>query len=207
MNYSNSHGDTPLILAIKTQNAEAVKFLLCPTVNVNAENSRKKTALHYAVALNDKEIINKLLDYNASVSQVDSDGYTPIHTACKYGREELLRCMFQNSPEEAQKILSLPTNDGKTPLLVAKCALYYTKHIIKFLISQGSDLKRVDKYKNTVLHLYSDKDDVATCSEILCSPEGKALINQRNLNLETPLHIAASYGHYHTCYEIMEHLQ
>jgi len=90
---------------------------------------------------------------------------------------------------------------------VAKCALHYAKHIMKFLISQGSDLKRVDKYRNTILHLYSDKDDVATCSEILFTPEGKDLIKQRNLNLETPLHVAASYGHYHICYEIMEHLQ
>ena len=207
VNYSNSHGDTPLILAIKTQNAEVVEFLLRPTLNVNAKNSRKKTALHYAVASNDIEIANKLLDYNASVSQVDNDGYTPIHTACKYGREELLHRMFEKFPKEAQKILSQPTNDGKTPLLVAKCALHYAKRTVKFLISQGSDLKRVDKYRNTVLHLYSDKDDATTCSEILCSPEGQDLIKQRNLNLETPLHVAASYGHYHTCYEILEYLQ
>ena len=207
MNYSNSHGDTPLILAIKTQNAEVVKFLLRPTLNVNAKNSRKKTALHYAVASNDIEIANKLLDYNASVSQVDNDGYTPIHTACKYGREELLHHMFEKFPKKAQKILSQPTIDGKTPLFVAKCALRYSRRTVKFLISQGSDLKRVDKYRNTVLHLYSDKDDPTTCSEILCSPEGKDLIKQRNLNLETPLHVAASYGHYHTCYEILEHLQ
>ncbi|XP_065884360.1 transient receptor potential cation channel subfamily A member 1-like isoform X2 [Dysidea avara] len=205
VNSENVHGDTPLILAVKSQNVEVVRELVTVrSLKVNKTNVQKKTALHYAVASDSVEIVTELLDNDARVLQADHDGYTPIHTACKYGRYDLLVLMFKRNPEVEKVMIDQKTNDGKTPLLVAKCAFNYNAQTINYLITKGSNLASTDNHKNTILHLYSDTDDLATCKEILFRPGVRELLMETNFSLETPLHVVASYGHYHTCFEMLE---
>ena len=94
------------------------------------------------------------------------------------------------------------THDEKTPLLVAKSAVNYSLHNIQTLIKAGSEISVVDIYKNSILHLYSAEDDTSVYDDILDKDD--SLLSSTNCNLETPLHIAASYGHSDTCFYFME---
>lgn len=204
MNSENSKGDTPLILATRAKNNEVVRELCNDkSLKVNHKNIRGKTALHYAVALDHVEIADSLLKNGANVLEADNDGYTPIHTACKYGREKLLCVIFDKKLLEG---MVLTTNDGKTPLLVARCALNYSSLIIETLVKKGSDLTKVDHFRNTALHLFSNKDDADVCAAILytASELNVKLLEQKNINLEIPLHVAASFGHLKVCHCFME---
>lgn len=203
VNGANAKGDTPLILAAKLQNSELVmQMLKSRGVNINQQNTLGKSALHYAAGRNNTEIAIILLDHEASVLVEDKEGYTPVHTACKYGREEVLQLMLNKRTEVVKVLVAKVTHDGKTPLLVAKSALNYSLHNIQTLIYTGSKLSAVDRYKNSILHLYSAKDDVAIHEYIL--DKEPSLLNHTNYKLETPLHIAASCGHNETCLFYME---
>ena len=209
VNAENSKGDTPLILATKLKNYEVVE-VLCKqkSLKISHKNVRGKTALHYAVALNHAEIAFTLMQEGGSVLVADNHGYTPVHTACKYGREELLIFMFDklSSPIDSMTIVQLMTNDGKTPFLVARCALNYSIMIIKILIEKKSDLSTVDHFRNTALHLFGTKDDIDACTMILRRAKelNIELLKEKNINMETPLHVAASFGHLNVCRHFME---
>ena len=162
VNGENAKGETPLILAAKLQNAELVtQICKSPRLEINKRNSLGKSSLHYAAGSNNTEIVILLLDHEASVLVEDREGYTPVHTACKYGREEVLQLMLNKRTEMVKELMERVTRDGKTPLLVAKSALNYSLHNIQTLIYTGSKLSAVDRYKNSILYLYSAKDDVS----------------------------------------------
>ena len=193
-------------MAAKLQNFELVTEI-CDWEGVEKDkhNSLGKTALHYVASSNNIDVASKLLHHNAkALLEKDKEGgYTPVHIACKHGREEMLYLMINSYKTELQKpieeLMTIVTHDRKTPLLVAKCALPYPSHnIITLLIEIGSEVSAVDKYKNSMLHLYSAKDD-ANINEYILEKDS-SLLKCKNCNLETPLHIAASYGHSETCH-------
>ena len=204
VNAKNSKGDTPLILATKVNNHEVVKEL-CKnkSLEVNHKDIHGKTALHYAVALDHTKIADTLVKHSVtSVVVADNNGYTPLHTACKYGREKLLSDMLEgNSP-----YVDLQTKDGKTLLLVARCAVNHSKPIIDTLIKKGCNLQKVDHSRNTALHLFSSEDDDEVCTMILDEAKKMKidLLKQKNINFETPLHAAAASGHLKICQYFME---
>ncbi len=74
----NRH-QTPLILASRAQNIDAVIALVASGANVNARDDRQRTALHYAVEANDVNSVNVLLSCKAiEVNASDDDGQTPL---------------------------------------------------------------------------------------------------------------------------------
>ena len=203
MNVKNSKGDTPLILATRVKNHEVIKELCNnESLEVDYKNMHGKTALHYAVALNHAKIADTLMNHGGSVLVADNNGYTPLHTACKYGREKLLSDMLKRNSSN----VDLQTNDGKTLLLVARCAMNHSKLIIDTLIKKGCNVDKVDHAKNTALHLFSSEDDVEGCTTILSKAKTQniKLLERKNISLETPLHVAATFGHLNICEHFME---
>ena len=205
VNAKNSKGDTPLILATKANNYEVVKELCNnESLEVDHKNKHGKTALHYAVALNHAKIADTLVNRGGSALVADNNGYTPLHTACKYGRKKLLSDMLKRNSSDSH--VDLQTNDGKTLLLVARCAVNHSKPIIDTLIKKGCNLQKVDHSRNTALHLFSSEDDDEVCTTILDETKKMKidLLKQKNINFETPLHVAATFGHLKVCQCFME---
>ena len=202
-------------MATKVKNHDVVKELCThECLRVNHKNIYGKTALHYAVAFNLIEIVDSLLKCGANVLEADNDGYTPVHIACKHGRENMIVEMFaemipENTDVESEMtkaIVDSTTNDGKTPLLVARCAVNPSLVIVKMLIKKGSDLEMADHFGNTALHLFNSKDDVDSCTRIFNKARdlGIRLLMKKNISLEIPLHVAASLGHLKICSFFME---
>lgn len=193
-------------MATRFQSSEVVKRIcekqaLVQSV-IDKQNNLGRSALHYAAGNNNTEIAKILLNHNASVTIEDIEGYTPVHTSCKYGREEVLQLMLKQPAEIVTELMTKVTHDEKTPLLVAKSAVNYSLCNIQTLIKAGSEISVVDIYKNSILHLYSAEDDTSAYDDILDKDD--SLLSSTNCNLETPLHIAASYGHSDTCFYFME---
>ena len=200
VNTANKKGDTPLIYAVKFQLPEVVRMLAKMEINVNfsARNAIGTTALHYAAAFDNQEIAAILLQLNADVFIADRTGKTPVHTACKYGSRKVLKLIMDTNHDQVQKIVHNADLEGNTPLMLAKCALHFSRHNIELLMACGSKLLAFNHDHNRVLHFYSNVDDKEINENIL--HEEPTLLQHTNYDCETPLHIAAKFGHKDTCF-------
>ena len=70
--------DTPIILASRLGNLEAVEALLSGGMNADFTNNSGWTALHEAASKGHSHIISKLLEHNANPSTVDHDNRIPL---------------------------------------------------------------------------------------------------------------------------------
>ena len=88
INAKSSNGYTPLVMAILTHNAHAVKFLLSAGANIEERDSRSRTPLLKAVSLDaNEEIIRLLVENGADVNARDERGSAPLHGAATSGNK------------------------------------------------------------------------------------------------------------------------
>ncbi|GBM91405.1 Ankyrin-3 [Araneus ventricosus] len=84
-NLVNSNGETPLMVAVKDQQIEAVELLLWNKANPNVCNNVSETPLHVAFSLPPNSIEIQLLLSGASIYSVDKKGQTPLDILMKNG--------------------------------------------------------------------------------------------------------------------------
>ncbi|GBN70628.1 Ankyrin-3 [Araneus ventricosus] len=84
-NLVNSNGETPLMVAVKDQQIEAVELLLGNEANPNVCNNVSETPLHVAFSLPPNSIEFLLLLSGASIYPVDKKGQTPLDILIKNG--------------------------------------------------------------------------------------------------------------------------
>ena len=200
INAANGEGDTPLIYAVKFQLIKVIQFFTKMEVylDVNAKNATGTTALHYAAAIDNKEITTILLLLRADIFAANKSGKTPVHAACIYGSEKVLRLIMEMKQNVIRQIVCNVDDGGNTPLMMAKSALNYSTHNIELLIDCGSNINAFNQNHEHILHFYSSIDDKDTNENLLLKEQ--SLLLHKNYNLETPLHIAAKYGHKDTCF-------
>ena len=202
VNTTNKKGNTPLIYAVKYQLPSVIEVLINTNNfnSINACNDSGNTALCYAAAFDNKEIAERLLSLNADLFAADKTGDMAIHTACKCGSEKVLLLLL--SKDQDKRLVHAADANGNTPLMLAKSASVYSPNNIRLLISRGSNLMAFNHDHNRILHLYGSTDDKDINEDIL--QKEPSLLSHKNYDLETPLHVAAKYGHATTCFYYCE---
>jgi len=200
VNAPNKKGNTPLIYAVKCQLPDVIDLLTNADTfsGVNACNNNGNTALCYATAFDNREIAEKLLSFNADVFAINKAGNMALHTACKYGSEKVLRLLLETNRDHVRRIVRETDKDGNTPLMLAKSAVKFSLKNIELLIACGSNLLAFNHEHNRILHFYCNTDDKDINENIL--QKEPSLLSHKNYDLETPLHVAAKYGHKDTCF-------
>ena len=168
--------------------------------SINTYNNNGNTALCYAAIFDNIEIAKKLLSSNANVSVGANIENVALHFACKFNSESVLQLLLNANSEHtaAQKLVNKADKDGNTPLMLAKSAPVYSPNIVRLLISHGPNLMAFNHYHNRILHFYSSIDDKDINEDILQMEP--SLLCHKNYDRETPLHVAAKYGHANTCF-------
>ena len=92
INYKNSSGFTPLILASYSGNVEVATLLAKHVKEINV-NSDSGTALMAAVFKNDIEITKILLDLGADANLADPNGTTALHYATRFTNKEIIKLL------------------------------------------------------------------------------------------------------------------
>ena len=176
VNAENSHGITPLMVAIY-EHEEIVKLLVSSGANVNAEDG----PLGQAAYVGDIGIMECLISNGAEINRKNYWGQTPIFSAAEGGRLEAAKLLIARGAT-----VNAQGDFGATPLLVAVsngCA-----SVAKLLIDNGADVNLANSHGERPVH----KATSAYMATLLIWRG--ANVNAADENGLTPLHMAAFYG-------------
>ncbi len=110
VNFTNSEGYSPLILACYHGNKEVVKFLIDKVQSINSTSSYG-TPLMAAIVKGNIEIIEMLLSRNAATNVADVNGTTAMHYAVLFKNYEAIKLLI-----EANADLEIKDNRGQSAL-------------------------------------------------------------------------------------------
>jgi hypothetical protein len=115
----DSNGDTPLLLAARRADKDALALLLANKADVNAQNKNGLSPLHVLVLLNQnrdaKLLVKLLLAAGADVNARDKDGNTPLWSAADGKQREMAELLLAHKADPNER-----NNAGHTSLDLAK---------------------------------------------------------------------------------------
>ncbi|CAL1265913.1 unnamed protein product [Larinioides sclopetarius] len=157
--------------------------------DLNARNKRRQTPLHIAVNKGHIGVVRSILELGCRPSLQDSEGDTPLHDAISKKRDDMLTLLLDHGAD-----ICLTNNNGFNALHHA--ALRGNPSAMRILLSKLPRNWVVNEKKDdgyTALHLAALNNHVEV-AELLVQ-QGKANMNQQNVNLQTPLHLAVERQH------------
>jgi len=169
--------DTPLWVAAKQGEIEAVKQHIAAGTNVNAKIEDGRTPLHFAALKGHKEIAELLMAEGANVNAKDDDLWTPLYSAARRGHREIAELLIAAGADVNAK-----NENGKTILASG------AGRIADLLIKHGG----IDNSEGILaeLALFGNIDGVKR------HLAAGADVNVKDrLGRWTPLHNAATQGH------------
>lgn len=86
----DNSGNTPLIVAVSSNNPKTVEYLCRRGANVNAQNNGGSTALITAAYYNLLDVTTVLLKYNPDKTLKDKFGNTALDYAVQYNYAEMI---------------------------------------------------------------------------------------------------------------------
>ena len=127
VNLSDSNGETPLIKAVRSNDAETFKALLAAGADVNLKSENGSSPLGEAACAGDGYFVKALIEAGADVNMPGSGGKTPLMEASAAGNEESVKLLLRagadvNAPWLADGLdaginaLSLALENGHTAL-------------------------------------------------------------------------------------------
>nr|XP_022289771.1 transient receptor potential cation channel subfamily A member 1 homolog isoform X2 [Crassostrea virginica] len=187
---------------------------------INMRDEEGVTAMHYAARYNQYEIVRILHSFGADINSLDEEALTPLHYAARYKRERQRRgseAVLTEDQEEKNldqskgsvqfslgeveelsreveevKATSGQTEAGAIPSSHSVDELATQANVITFLVKNGADLNRGDKYGLTPLHYAAMRGNELATKELL-------QFNGINIEAEdkqgmTALHMAATHN-------------
>ena len=219
---------TPLIIAVKENHVEVMKYLLQKGADISlTTGSDKRNALHIASQYGSVAAIEMLLSYDLRPDSRDREGNTPLVCAAACGQIEAVNCLLKHGAdpflrgEHGWSLLHFAAQSGNviiietmlskgldvdsrgetlglTPLMVS---IKFNKlEAAKYLLEKGADesLKTTQR-KISILSLASAVGSVAAIEMLLSRG---CSIDSRDSGGDTPLMYAARLGNT----EVVEYL-
>ncbi|GMT23615.1 hypothetical protein PFISCL1PPCAC_14912, partial [Pristionchus fissidentatus] len=136
VNHRNDRGETPLHLAVRSNDADSVHYLLSAGAQITLPDRFNNSVLHYLAESHNDDIYKEVLERSLDQSHFETknnDGLTPLHLAVRRLKLSLIETMVEVSPDS----INIRDSNGRTALLHA---IEMNDHeIVAFLLSKGSD--------------------------------------------------------------------
>jgi uncharacterized protein len=137
---AHAQTDTRLIVAMKKQDATAVKALLKQRADVNAADVDGTTALQWAAHWNDLDTVKALLAAGAKANAASRYGVTPLHEAASIGSAPIVNALLR-----AGAAADPTYGEGETPLMLA--ARSGNLEAVKLLVEAGANVNATEKFR------------------------------------------------------------
>lgn len=145
---------------------------------------RDLTPLHYACQNGDRKMVELLLEYPVSVDAQSVDGSSPLHLAALNGHEEVVDMLRRRNASTSPR-----DNYGRLPIHCA--AMNGHQYFVEMFIA---DAKAPDNIDRTALH-YAAWFGQTSVVETLLEPRRNFELEDVDVDVITPLHLAATRGH------------
>ncbi|XVF03995.1 hypothetical protein REPUB_Repub05bG0042200 [Reevesia pubescens] len=191
----NDDGESPLSIAIDLKLTDlAAKIINLNTSTLEYRGHNRQTPLHRAVIMQDLATMNLILEWKELKEELvmkdDEKKRTPLHYAAALGNNNMVKTLLVCSTSTAY----IADDDQKIPLHLA--AEKGQVNILKALIEPCADtIEILDKKQQNILHLAAKNGNLDAVFYILQLPEMEDLVNSRNVDGNTPLHLAANNYH------------
>lgn len=200
VNLENYDGNTPLIMAAKVKQHEAIKFLVDAGADINFMTKTGVTAAHHAASMGNPQTVRFLASLGATINHTKplATG-SVLHWAAHSGDADVVGCILH---EFGVPIDTVDVHGG-TPLFIA---VHLKKsEVVTFLLEQGANPNKiVDESGETALHIAVEHgllEDVKTLLSFGADP------NVVDKEGKTPISIAQDKGHAPALKELLKPLQ
>ncbi|XP_008322494.1 B-cell lymphoma 3 protein isoform X2 [Cynoglossus semilaevis] len=183
--YNNLH-QTPLHLAVITQQANMVYILLRAGADPAVLDRNGQTALHLCCEYNLPECVAVVLShslYPLSLETRNFEGLSPLHLAVLRGQKDIAKRLLDAGAD----INAMDIKSGQSPLMHA--VEKNNADMVCFLIENGSDVNRQSYSGNTALHAACGRGQVEIVRLLLKSGADSSLKNYHN---DTPVMVATN---------------
>jgi len=173
VNVQDKNGFAPISVA---PGQNTIQLLISQGADVNVKNTMNgATRLHNECAIGNTTTVECLLAAGADVNAKTKRGTTPLHRAALLGHQDTVKLLIERGAN-----INASDNQGRTPLSVAR----QRKHaeVFNILRQHGA---------TETLHGAVTSGDIDEVKRLISEGAG---INAKNMNGETPLHIASAQG-------------
>uniref|UniRef100_A0A4W6E0C3 Transient receptor potential cation channel, subfamily A, member 1b n=1 Tax=Lates calcarifer TaxID=8187 RepID=A0A4W6E0C3_LATCA len=190
INYIDKSRSSPLHLAVRGGNIEAIRLCVATGAKVDQQQNDKSTPLHLACTQGATEVVKLMLSSFEQVEDIinltDGACQTPLHRATIFDHAELAEYLISLGAD-----LNSIDCKGNSPLLLAtSCGAWRT---VSLLLSKGANINVKDRCGCNFLHL------------AILQPKGLKNLPQEDNNVKallscednegcTPLHYACRLG-------------
>ncbi len=205
INNVDEDGDTALHVAAKLNESDLVTFLIVKGADTELKNNRGDTPLHVAIANDSYESARALTSLGADIFALNAEGKSALEIAIAKSN------IYYDIMINEQTSILRDVNNGNG--IVHYFVLTRNQKALGYCINKKLDIDKKNSAQETPLALALKNPDTVVCAEIaadllLAGAEEvdcdakyfEDAVIQRNLSIrmddgQTPLHLAAIYGH------------
>lgn len=178
----DDEGNTPLMIAVLSNNMASLQVLLGLDAAVNAVNNYHLSPLHIAILKQNNAMSRALLEWEADVNQLDQNKSTPLMLAVQENNQELVDLLSQFGADP-----NLKRVDGVTALHLA--VQNRSKEMVQKVMALKADVNAVSDSGDTPLSIAVASNSTEIVDQLLASG---AIIPEEQM-AQQKLYQAASY--------------
>ena len=190
-------GKSALCLACEYGRSRIANLCLEHGLDPNQPDSHNATCLQYAILGEFVPLVRTLLRYEADVNQVGFEGMYPLHDVANVGNLEIAQILIEEFPLDIDINVQDQTY-GWTPLMLA--ARNGFDEVVGLLATKIAAVDVIDYANWTVAHHSGLANNGNTINHLR---ELVADFDAIDANGNTPMHVAAEHGSYHSLREML----
>ena len=178
VNVKDINGQTPLMLAISSNNGEVIDILLQNNADIKQKTPTGKTLLSYAFENNvNPDIFSKLIIGGADVNAVDADGNVLLIQALSADKYEIAEQLLKNDAD-----VNVENQNGDNALSYALSHDIPADLLAKIVNASKTPLKNLPKFEKPLWKVLAEQNRYELLSDAIKNIEK---INEKDANGES----------------------